>query len=335
MPYKIKKVKSGFKVCLKSNPSKCFSKKPLTSKKAKAQLAAIGMHTHESVINFEELVEEALLLLENPDEAFMNTLPPEYRILKVGSGDDRPFVVGDIRIMGEKSPRRVLAISLSDSQYHSQLTTDIELYRPDGMYELYPKEHEKAIRDSFKRFPPDIENGARFGIVEGDFFTKHELAGRMWIHRPDVFCIALWTGEPSSFKKWLLPILPKWNPDNKQVYVQIPHAKNDEWITLEEFMERGDSNTTPEIEKLREQIYKLIPELHNSSGFAKIKLESKVKDLQKQIRELQKAAGLQVDPIEDKASLKGSLKDAVRAGDQTVAQMRASQMTSESINNLD
>jgi len=43
MPYKIKKSGSGYKVCKKVG-SKCFSKKPLSKKKAQAQMRAIGMH---------------------------------------------------------------------------------------------------------------------------------------------------------------------------------------------------------------------------------------------------------------------------------------------------
>jgi len=41
MPYIIKKVARGFKVCKKDEPSTCFSKKPLTEKKAKKQRTAI------------------------------------------------------------------------------------------------------------------------------------------------------------------------------------------------------------------------------------------------------------------------------------------------------
>ncbi len=40
MPYEIKKEKQGFKVC-KKGTKKCFSKKPLTKKKAIAQRTAI------------------------------------------------------------------------------------------------------------------------------------------------------------------------------------------------------------------------------------------------------------------------------------------------------
>jgi len=44
MPYKIKKVKGGYKVC-KKRGSKCFSKKPFPSKKkAIAQMAAIRIN---------------------------------------------------------------------------------------------------------------------------------------------------------------------------------------------------------------------------------------------------------------------------------------------------
>jgi hypothetical protein len=43
MPYIIKKVKTGFKVCKKSEPKVCFSKNPLTLKKAKKQRIAINL----------------------------------------------------------------------------------------------------------------------------------------------------------------------------------------------------------------------------------------------------------------------------------------------------
>jgi len=41
MPYTIKKVKNGYKVCLKSDPSQCFSKKPLSEGQAEKQKVAI------------------------------------------------------------------------------------------------------------------------------------------------------------------------------------------------------------------------------------------------------------------------------------------------------
>lgn len=47
MPYTIKKTGKGYKVCKKQG-GKCFSKKPLSKKKAQAQRAAIAIHTHES-----------------------------------------------------------------------------------------------------------------------------------------------------------------------------------------------------------------------------------------------------------------------------------------------
>jgi hypothetical protein len=41
MPYTVKKVKGGYKACKKGD-SKCFSKKPLTKKKAVKQIGAIA-----------------------------------------------------------------------------------------------------------------------------------------------------------------------------------------------------------------------------------------------------------------------------------------------------
>jgi hypothetical protein len=60
MPYKIKKSGKGYKVCKKVG-GKCFSKKPISKNKAKAQLKAIGFHTHESKkISLQDLIEEVL-----------------------------------------------------------------------------------------------------------------------------------------------------------------------------------------------------------------------------------------------------------------------------------
>jgi len=41
MPYQLKKTQGGFKVCKKTKPTKCFSKKPLTKSKAIRQMKAI------------------------------------------------------------------------------------------------------------------------------------------------------------------------------------------------------------------------------------------------------------------------------------------------------
>lgn len=46
MPYEIKKVNGGFKVCKKDEPEKCFSKKPLTKETATKQRIAIIISEH-------------------------------------------------------------------------------------------------------------------------------------------------------------------------------------------------------------------------------------------------------------------------------------------------
>lgn len=59
MPYKIKKVNGGYKVC--KTTGKCFSKKPLSKKKATAQRAAIQINSYESKENsLEKLIESVL-----------------------------------------------------------------------------------------------------------------------------------------------------------------------------------------------------------------------------------------------------------------------------------
>ncbi len=57
MPYSLKKKDEGYKVCKPSG--KCFSKKPMTRKKALKQLAAIKINTNESLC-FEALVGQVL-----------------------------------------------------------------------------------------------------------------------------------------------------------------------------------------------------------------------------------------------------------------------------------
>ena len=59
MPYTIKKIKNGYKVC-KKRGSKCFSKKPFrTKKEAIAQMAAIRIN-ESSKINLAELLRELI-----------------------------------------------------------------------------------------------------------------------------------------------------------------------------------------------------------------------------------------------------------------------------------
>jgi hypothetical protein len=48
MPYFLKKCKEGYMVCLKANPSKCFSKEPIPLEKAIKQEQAIEMNEHPS-----------------------------------------------------------------------------------------------------------------------------------------------------------------------------------------------------------------------------------------------------------------------------------------------
>lgn len=45
MPYTIKPVNKGFKVCKKTNPKICFSNKPITKTKAIKQMKAIILTT--------------------------------------------------------------------------------------------------------------------------------------------------------------------------------------------------------------------------------------------------------------------------------------------------
>lgn len=65
MPYKIVKSGNGFKVA-KKHGGKTFSKKPLTKKRAIAQLRAIETNTHNEGFNLTGLIESVIGEMENP-----------------------------------------------------------------------------------------------------------------------------------------------------------------------------------------------------------------------------------------------------------------------------
>ena len=46
MPYIIKKVNNGYKLCLKRNPNQCFSNKPIPYENAVKQRKAIAISEH-------------------------------------------------------------------------------------------------------------------------------------------------------------------------------------------------------------------------------------------------------------------------------------------------
>ena len=59
MPYKIKHSGSGYKVTSPNHPHG-FSKKSISKKKAKKQLAAIHANSNESISNFDAILAEVL-----------------------------------------------------------------------------------------------------------------------------------------------------------------------------------------------------------------------------------------------------------------------------------
>jgi hypothetical protein len=59
MPYKLKKFGSGYKVCKKYGKQKCFSKKPLSKERAKAQMRAIIANESLSFEDYYFLTENA------------------------------------------------------------------------------------------------------------------------------------------------------------------------------------------------------------------------------------------------------------------------------------
>lgn len=105
MPYKLKKVGSGYKVAKKSG-GKTFSKKPMTKKKAEAQMRA--MYANES-LNFMAILEQFVLSESGGLYAWMdknaNIIPvPQYEshvsymMHKYGKNLDEAFSSGWFRL---------------------------------------------------------------------------------------------------------------------------------------------------------------------------------------------------------------------------------------------
>lgn len=83
MPYKIIKVKDGYKVCLKDNPTKCFSKKGIPLENAIKQERVLGLSDYAKSPNFKsESFQKQLLSLGIPPEDYLLTvkhLASKYR----------------------------------------------------------------------------------------------------------------------------------------------------------------------------------------------------------------------------------------------------------------
>jgi 16S rRNA G966 N2-methylase RsmD len=70
MPYIIKKFDGGYKVCLKSNPEICFSKKPIPKERALKQLIALNIRHSQGIMR--EKIEIAKQLKESTREELIN-----------------------------------------------------------------------------------------------------------------------------------------------------------------------------------------------------------------------------------------------------------------------
>lgn len=83
MPYIIKKVDDGYKVCKKKQPNKCFSKDPLTEEQAKKQLKAIGLNSHKkgSGIPADIHIQEAEKLIKEIDKKIIQLMKAQDDII--------------------------------------------------------------------------------------------------------------------------------------------------------------------------------------------------------------------------------------------------------------
>lgn len=86
MPYIIKKVKNGYKVCKKSEPTECYSKEGLPLERAKKQLTAINISEHKQKLKGGAV--EKLPFTPEPDKAIYKIFGPHTRNF---SGNAKPL----------------------------------------------------------------------------------------------------------------------------------------------------------------------------------------------------------------------------------------------------
>ena len=87
MPYIIKQVKDGMKVCKKSNPNECYSKHGMPLERAKRQLKAIGMHESKKAGKkqiLKEIPQKLLLLIAKGIAKERGYDPSKLRLSKDG-----------------------------------------------------------------------------------------------------------------------------------------------------------------------------------------------------------------------------------------------------------
>lgn len=84
MPYKLKKMNSGYKVCKKSDKSKCFSKKPLSKDKAQSQMKAILANEIFSFNEYVSLNEALKFAKDEKGRRYIHIKAPEgYDIFSI------------------------------------------------------------------------------------------------------------------------------------------------------------------------------------------------------------------------------------------------------------
>ena len=84
MPYKLKKVGSGYKVCKKLGKQKCFSKKSLPKERAKAQMRAIIANESLSFKDYLFLVEALEIGDDEKGRGYLRIKAPEgYDIFSI------------------------------------------------------------------------------------------------------------------------------------------------------------------------------------------------------------------------------------------------------------
>ncbi len=159
MPYQIKKVNNGFKVCKKDNPHKCFSKKPLTKENAKKQLKAIGLNEHmkKKGKGKNEDNNDNKENNENKDnnENKINFLPKKFsgKLIFFGMGGVAKCCMHLLEYFLKPNPKKIFMFDLIDYSNHP----DVKKYIDKGAH--------FQVTDLNKHYKEIIDNLSPFDIV--------------------------------------------------------------------------------------------------------------------------------------------------------------------------
>ena len=281
-------------------------------------------------MDFEKLVEAALF--ESPDRATCEVSPGETYNMMTHDDNAYPFLIDEFTTPVDNCEQKHIALFVSTEEgithedLHEMITAGEEVTIWPPAMAFLDKQALKIKNDRDAEYIEPIENcllSGRFWVFGPGELDQEDMRERVYISFWEY-----WThADKTLYREYILPFLADTFSNNAKIFVQYPTMEDDEWITQEEFLKKPERKniSNPQINKLKGEVKELIPKLHAATGNIKEKLRVQIRVLQKKIMRL----GGEVEDIDSVVDA-GNQKVADISGNQTLAQIRSRQQTSES-----